>query len=199
MSSIPNFTKSYFYIVKDISVADKAAARTKIESATVGADTYDILEYIGAYTFDTTETYFEELTFEEQEIAILSPIFWDIVTEINDPATHDEAHDKIRPFAANDEHLCYKMMDDLKISLHYVIGNPIFPTEEDLQTGYNNTLLPLIIDLKVGDVAVVEHYVHDLTGAGLATDTGLGTADQWEEVLHHLHDMIDPFLRKFPR
>ena len=170
---IPNITKSCYYIVKDISTSDKAAARTQIESATSGGSTYDILEYIGAYTFDTTETYFEELTFEEQEIASLSPVFWDIVTEINDPLTHDEAHDKIRPFAANDELFCKKIQDDLKVSLHYVIGNPTFPTPAQLHTVYNNTLHPLIADMGFGYILVVDYYIHTLTGTGLATSTGL--------------------------
>jgi hypothetical protein len=185
----------YYYIVKNVSASDKTAADIVIESGTLGVDNYDLLEYNAPYTFDGTEDYNHQLLNSEKEICKVSPAFWDLVGELNNPATHMAAHNKIRPFEQNDKDFCDYLDDDLCIHLRYVIT----ATDAERHAWYDGGLSPLVVSLSVGDIAAAADFLGAQTGAGLAAAFGKGTAAQWDQLLTHVTMMATPYLEKFPR
>jgi len=189
---------SYYYIVKNISVSDLAVANTAnavVQSGSISSDDFHIINYSEQYSFDGTEDYVNTLEMQQYPIASVSPAFWDLVGELNTPATHMAAHKKFRPFAQNDKDLCSALFEDLAVHLKYVIVAT--PTER--YTWYDGALSPLIMSLSCGDLLAAATFLGQFTGASLAAAFGKGTAAQWQQLLDHVNMMAMPHLEKFPR
>jgi len=189
---------SYFYIVKNISASDLTAAQTAnavFLSGSINSDTYHIINYSDQYTFEGTEDYVNTLEMQQVSICSVSPAFWDLVGELNDPVTHMAAHEKFRPFAQNDKNLATTIFDDLFVHLKYVI----LATDSERHTWYDGALSPLVLSLSCGDLLAAANYLGGFTGASLAAAFEKGTAAQWDQLLNHVGMMVNPFLEKFPR
>lgn len=195
--NIPNLVKEYIYVVKNPQGIDISASVKEWASGSLSGVNYKILEYHSAHTFHIDTDYAQLVTMDELQISLLSGAFWDLVGELNNPATHMQAHAKYRPFSENDQTFCFWLLDDLNVHLRYVIAGGT--TAAQRHTMYNNTLQPLIIDLSSGALESAADFLGGLTGAALSAATGVGTSAQWDQLLTHVNMMAGPFLQKFPR
>lgn len=97
----------YYYTVKNVSTADKAAADNPGEiTGTLGSDSYDLLTYSAPYTFDGTEDNVEELTYNEARNASISPVFVDYSAK-----TFQECRDAIGVIVGGEEKWCRQIMN----------------------------------------------------------------------------------------
>jgi hypothetical protein len=185
--------RAFIYIVKNISATDKTAAEEELAHGTKttqsGTDDYDIVRYNAAYTFDGTESYVAQLTYEEYEITSVSTIFVDYSS-----VAHMDMHNQIRPFGDNDRVFCGLLLDDLHVHLVQVMALTA-PQRQGVYTDLQILLNCLI----TGDVDAAANYLGGFTGVTLQAATGVGTDVQWQLLLDHVGMMAGPFLEKFPR
>lgn len=192
--NIPNQDLEFFYMVKNPQAVDIAAANKEWASGSFLGTDYSILEFSSSHTFDVATDYSIQITEKEKQIAEISPAFVDW-NDLNVPAQHMALHNLIRPFEENDSQFCSYLIADTKAHLRYVIG----ASSIDISDMYNGALLPVGVNLAMGDVGAAAAKLFTYTALDLQLATGHGTEAQWQQFLDHVGMMAGPFLQKFPR
>jgi len=87
----------YWYVVENISVADRTASQNAGDLSHSGASDFDIVWYPAPYAFDGSEAYYYLLDSIEANVCSLSPIFEDYSV-----MTYDDASDYLEGWTQNE-------------------------------------------------------------------------------------------------